>query len=378
MNPLIDEQFKAGVALIDGSRLITEACVRAGADVFIGYPITPANLLYLYAGKRFPIMLAAPDEITTLQWMCGYAVTDHMPVTATSFPGYALMLETINMAFMMELPMLVILVQRLGPATGTATTGAQGDIALLHGSISGGFSLPTFCISDFQDCWNVTSEAIRAAMHLRTPVVLLTSKEMVMTLSSFELALLPPIERHAVSRYHSDDEYRPYRTTENLVPDFLPVSNTAHQVRFTASTHDERGLIQSTSTEGMANTRRLQEKIDAQSDAFTIYEYDADADADVLLISFDVTAQAARDAIDELRSKGCAVSHLIPKTLFPIPRVYAELASKYRRVVVAEENLTGQYRHLLFGAHHDARVTGVNAIGRMISPEEIIREVRNG
>ena len=61
------------MALTDGSRLITESCVRAGADVFIGYPITPANLLYLYAAQRFPKMLAAPDEITTLQWMAGFS-----------------------------------------------------------------------------------------------------------------------------------------------------------------------------------------------------------------------------------------------------------------------------------------------------------------
>ena len=91
-------------ALIDGSRLITEALVRAGAEVFIGYPITPANNLYLFSGKRFKTFLAAPDEITTLQWMSGFATTGKLPVTATSFPGFALMLESINMAYMMELP----------------------------------------------------------------------------------------------------------------------------------------------------------------------------------------------------------------------------------------------------------------------------------
>ena len=135
------------MALIDGSRLITEACVRAGADVFIGYPITPANLLYSYARHRYPTMLAAPDEITTLQWMSGFSAAGRLPVTATSFPGYSLMAESLNMAFMMELPMVVVLVQRLGPATGTATGGSQGDLSVVQGTLSGGFSLPTLCIS---------------------------------------------------------------------------------------------------------------------------------------------------------------------------------------------------------------------------------------
>ena len=116
------------MVITDGSRLIIEALARAGAAAFIGYPITPANLLYSYAAARIPIMLPAPDEITTVQWMAGLSAGGKIPVTATSFPGYALMIESINMAFMMELPMVIILVQRLGPATGTATCGAQGDL----------------------------------------------------------------------------------------------------------------------------------------------------------------------------------------------------------------------------------------------------------
>jgi len=145
-------ESKKNPAFIDGSRLITEALVRAGADTFVGYPITPANLLYLYATKRFPTMLAAPDEITTLQWMSGFAVAGHIPVTATSYPGYALMVESIGMAAMMELPMVIVLVQRLGPATGTATCGAQGDLNVVYGTMSGGYPIPTFSISNYHDC----------------------------------------------------------------------------------------------------------------------------------------------------------------------------------------------------------------------------------
>src|SRR3990172_3117104 len=132
------------VSLIDASRIITESCVQSGAEVFVGYPITPTNLVYSYSFERFPVALPAPDEITTLQWMSGFSSVGKFPVTATSFPGYALMLESINMAFMMELPMLIILSQRLGPSTGSATTGAQGDLLLLRSSISGGFPIPVF------------------------------------------------------------------------------------------------------------------------------------------------------------------------------------------------------------------------------------------
>jgi 2-oxoglutarate ferredoxin oxidoreductase subunit alpha len=363
------------MALIDGSRLITEACVRAGADVFIGYPITPANLLYSYARHRYPTMLAAPDEITTLQWMSGFSAAGRLPVTATSFPGYSLMAESLNMAFMMELPMVVILVQRLGPATGTATCGSQGDLSVVQGTLSGGFSLPTLCISSVQDCWDLSAAAIAASVRLRTPVILLTSKEMIMTVLSFDTSRLKEITPVERIRYSDEGPYFPYRAGEDLVPPFLPVNQNKFQVRLTASTHDARGILQNTAREALDNTRRLQAKLEKNLESYSFYELDEEDGAETLIVSFDVTAQAAREAIQLLRGEGKHVSLLIAKTLLPPPPTYLRLAARYRRVVIAEENLTGQLRTLLYGASGREGLSGVNGIGKMISPNEIVEEV---
>jgi 2-oxoglutarate ferredoxin oxidoreductase subunit alpha len=362
-------------AFIDGSRLITEACVLAGADVFVGYPITPANSLYLYATKRFPTMLAAPDEITTLQWMTGFATAGRVPVTATSFPGYALMVESINMAFMQELPMVIILVQRLGPATGTATCGAQGDLSVVNGTLSGGFTLPTFCISNFDDCWSLSAKAVETAVKLRTPVVLLTSKEMVMTLLSYDWSNLPEIKPTKMTEFKGEGQYFPYKAGDNLIPDFLPVTQTKHQVRVTASTHDTKGILQNVLPEAIENTKRLQTKQDKHLSEYTFFDLDEQAGAEALIISYDITAQAAREAAVKIRETGKKVSVLIAKTLLPIPMEYIEIANRYKSVVVAEENLTGQLRQMLFGVAGRKGVTGVNAIAKMISPNEIVEEV---
>ena len=99
---------------------------------------------------------------------------------AKCFVFHFLMIETLNMAYMMELPMVIVLVQRLGPSTGSATTGAQGDLLLLRGCVSGGYPLPVFCPSDLTGCWTLAAHAVHTALALRTPVVLLTSKEMLM------------------------------------------------------------------------------------------------------------------------------------------------------------------------------------------------------
>ena len=370
-----EKNKKIKTAFIDGSRLITESCVRAGADIFIGYPITPANMLYQYASVRYPKMMAAPDEITTLQWMSGFAATGHIPVTATSFPGYALMIESINMAFMMELPMVIILVQRLGPATGTATSGAMGDLLVVKGTISGGFHLPVFAISNMKDCWDLPPKAIETAVKLRTPVVLLTSKEMIMTLCSVDMAVLENISKKKMKIYEGEEPYFPYRPDNDGVPPFLPLTQNKHQVRFTASTHDMKGILQNSSPEAINNTKRLHNKIINHLDSYTFYEADEQNGADTLIVSYDVAAQAAREAVAELRSKGKSVSLLITKTILPVSEIYLDIIRKYGKVVIAEENLDGQFRNILFGKAGRKGVTGVNGIAKMISPEAIITEV---
>lgn len=362
-------------ALLDASRLVIEAMARAGADAFIGYPITPANHLYRYACERMPLMMSAPDEITTVQWMAGLATTGRLPVTATSFPGYALMVESINMAFMMELPMVVILVQRLGPATGTATCGAQGDLLLLRGTISGGHPLPVLATSDFADSWTLAARSVELAVKFRTPVILLTTKEEMMTTKSFDLTALPPVEPVARTRYRGDEPYRTYAAPDTGAPDFLPVGNSLHQVRFNASTHDTHGLLQHSAPEAMANTRRLEAKVRAGLGDFTFFDLDRRENADTLVVAHGITAAAARDAVTALREAGRAVSLLIPKTLLPVPELYLDLMAVHERVVIAEENINGQLAEVFFGARPPASVRTVGALGRMITPVEIVREV---
>lgn len=360
--------------LIDGSRLITESLARAGADAFVGYPITPASWIYQYASRRFPVALAAPDEITTLQWMSGLAATGHLPVTSTSFPGLALMVESINMAYMMELPMVIVLVQRLGPATGTATAGAQGDVQLVASLISGGYPVPVLCISDFHDCWSLPPVALHTAVAARTPVILLTSKEMVMTQRDMDLASLPAIEPVTPPVYAGAQPYLPYAVDgDSLVPAFLPVGQEQHQVRLTASTHDCRGIIQHTSPEALANTRRLHAKVEAFTPA--VFQLEEVAGAGTVVIAYDVSAEAARDAVDALNRQGQPTSLFIPQTLWPVPPEYFAVLDRYPRWVFVEENLQGQLAHLWLGVRlpQQARVT--TGVGSMITPEAIIAEV---
>jgi 2-oxoglutarate ferredoxin oxidoreductase subunit alpha len=196
-----------------------------------------------------------------------------------------------------------------------------------------------------------------------------------MTLCSFDLSILGKINKKLMKMYEGEEPYSPYKPDNDGVPPFLPLSQNKHQIRFTASTHDMKGILQNSSVESINNTKRLKNKINNNLDSFTHYEADELEGADTLVVSYDVSAQAAREAVALLRLQGKFVSILIAKTLLPVPEVYLDFVNKYRRVVIAEENLDGHLRQILFGKAGRKGVSGVNAIGKMISPESIITEV---
>ncbi len=360
-----------GRCLIDGSRLIVESLARAGADTFLGYPITPANLIYQYAFRRIPLAIAAPDEITALQWMAGFAACGRLPFTATSYPGFALMAESIGMSHMMELPMVIVLAQRLGPSTGSATDSAQGDLLLVRGLLSGGYSLPVLCPSSFADCWELPALAVQTALRLRSPVILLTSKEMVMTQRDWDLSSLTSITPARRDFYSGSAPYETYAPQSNLVPAFLPVGNSSHQVRLNASTHDTRGLPGPAAGPGLANALRLEKKVRNNLSDFTRFDLDEQAGAQTVIVSWDITALAAREATLLLRRQGRQVSLLIPKTLLPVPPIYLEILNRYSRIVIAEENFGGQLKEIIFGTYERPGVIPVNAVGRLLTPNEI-------
>ena len=357
--------------MIDASRIITEAVVQSGADVFVGYPITPSNLFYSYSKERFPEFLAGPDEISVLQWMCGYSAAGKIPVTATAFPGLALMTETLNMAYMMELPMVLIITQRLGPSTGSATVGAQGDLKFLDGIISGGFPMPIFSPSNFNDAWTLSNEAVKTAVKFRTPVIILTSKELVMTQKSFDINSFETLEKVDRTPKPFEPPYQPYKAGKDMVPTFFPLGNNEYQARFNASTHDNDGLIRKGTPESIANTWRLREKLEKRIDEYSFFELDAEDGADNLIVTWGVSADASRDTVELIRNKGEKVSLLIVKTILPISQKIFDIIDSYKTVTFAEENMNGMFKEMIFGKRNNSKVKTATKFGSMLTPSEI-------
>lgn len=367
------------LSFIEGNEAVALGAMAAGCRFFAGYPITPATTIYNAMLKYLPpqggVCLQGEDEIASIGYCLGASMAGHKVLTATSGPGISLYSEHISFAIGSEIPIVIVNVQRLGPSTGSATKGADGDIQFMRWGSSSGLPVIVLAPVDAADCYRLTAEAFNLAERYRCPVFLASNKEIAMTRESVDLdaiALPPVIDRQMADR---DKPFLPFAACrDDTAPDFLPIGDTT-LVRQTSSTHGTNGYITVDPDEIDAFQHRLEKKLTARVDEFTFWEQDLDPRANTLVVAYGVTARAARVAVAECRAAGQPVSLLIPKTLWPVPRrLIAETAAPYDRMVVVEMNM-GQYvremRRLLPGKPIDF-LGQMN--GNLIKPAQI-REV---
>jgi len=130
----------------NGNQMIAEGAIAAGCSFFAGYPITPASGIYKSMIDALPgrgsLAISAPDEISALAFCVGASQRGYKSMTATSGPGFSLMIETLQFAVMTETPVVIAMVQRLGPSTGGATQGGQGDVLFAGNAVAGGYTVP--------------------------------------------------------------------------------------------------------------------------------------------------------------------------------------------------------------------------------------------
>jgi 2-oxoglutarate/2-oxoacid ferredoxin oxidoreductase subunit alpha len=366
----------------NGNQMIGEGAVAAGCRFFAGYPITPASGIYKFMIDELPrrgdVAISSPDEISALAFCVGASQRGFKAMTATSGPGFSLMIETLQYAVMTETPLVIAVVQRLGPSTGGATQGGQGDVLFVGNSIAGGYTIPVFAPSTPAEAYELTIHSFNVAERLRSPVILLTDKEVAMTSENVDYSSLvtaETVERKWFGR--SDGEtFKTYSFAERCdVPEFAAIGGD-EKVSVTGSAHDMAGRLQKNSPETIEVLRHLQEKVTSRAREISLVEIDRDDKAETLVISYGITARTSREAVAELRRKGERVAFCNLKTLFPIPEEpLVELSEKVKKIVVAEENMKGLYRSQIDRLFPGKKVTTVGGIGKMITPAEIEKAV---
>lgn len=373
------------IKLRNGNQMIAEGAIYAGCKFFAGYPITPASGIYKGMIDLLPqvggLAIPSPDEISAIAYCVGASMAGFKSMTATSGPGWSLMVETVQYALMTETPLVIALVQRLGPSTGGATQGAQGDILFSEFITSGGYTIPVFYPTTPKECFELTVKAFNWSEKLRTPVVLLSDKEIGMTTETVDytgLNSLPVVNRKSISP--ADENLKNWRmygfNKLGDVPLFVPVGGKV-KVTATGSAHNMDGELKKNDSETIEVLKHLETKIDAAKDDLIEYKYYESNNSDTLVISFGITGRTAREVYRQSKSNTKKVSVLILHTLFPIPeKLLTKVSRNYKKIIIAEENLKGQYKSLIKHLFSGKEVIGVNKIGSMITPQEIMEVIQ--
>jgi 2-oxoglutarate ferredoxin oxidoreductase subunit alpha len=371
-------------AFIDGNTAIVRGALAAGCDFFAGYPITPATPILLDMMRQLPlaegIAIQGEDEIASLGFCIGAALTGRRAFTATSGPGISLYSENIGLAIMGEVPLVIVDVQRMGPATGGATTAAQGDLQFVRWCTSGGYPIIALCPATVADCYTLTMRAFDLAERFRCPVFLLTDKEVASTMDTVETSELTPWPVRERRTAPPDSPFAPcaYSALDGNAP--MSPFGGPHLLRFTTSTHDERGYLTKDPAQVDCLNQHLIDKIEAHRDEIELVRIDA-APSDgagtgqVLLVSYGITARAMDEAVRQARGKGHAISALTLLSLWPLPEAALRRAlDGAARVVVAELNDGQMRREIERLACDGAEVVGVHRLdGELITPGQILK-----
>ncbi len=363
-------------SLMEGNEAVAWGAFDAGCRFFAGYPITPATSVYNTMLRLLPpaggIVLQGEDEIASMGYCLGASMCGYKAMTATSGPGISLYSEHISFAIGSEIPLVIVNVQRLGPSTGSATRGADGDIQFMRWSNTGGLPVIVLAPVDAADCYTLTMHAFNLAETYRCPVFIASNKEIGLTRETVDLELLerPPL----VERFQAPEgePYLPFRPAPGReVPYFSPIGG-GRISRQTSSTHGENGYITTDPDEIAAQILRLERKLVSAVDEFSFHQADLQDGAETLVLTFGVSARAARRAVRELREAGRAVSLLVLKTLWPVPEaLIAEKARGHKRVLVVEMNL-GQYVREVRRVLREVEVDSLAQMnGVLIKPSQI-------
>lgn len=366
-------------AFATGAQAIVQGALEAGCDFFAGYPITPATPILLGMVRALParggIAVQAEDEIAAIGFCIGAAMTGRRAMTATSGPGISLYSENIGLAIMAEVPLVVVDVQRLGPATGGATTVAQGDVQFVRHVTSGDYPVVVLSPENPEQCYRLTVKAFDLAEKLRSPVFLLTDKEVVTTVRTVEATSLSDGGSVTPRRLADGDApFLPYAFDRpEAVPAFSPLGGP-HVVRVNASTHDEAGYL----TKDPAKVDRLNRHLAAKVEAAAPFVEDVGLDlqpgAATVVVAYGITAASAQEAVQIARREGQSVSLAIVRSLWPLPEAaLARALDGARRVVVPELNL-GQLRpEIERMAAGRCEVVGIHRVdGELIEPDRIL------
>ncbi len=367
---------------LQGNEAVALGALAAGVRFFGGYPITPSTEIAEMLAEELPKVggrfIQMEDEIASVAAIIGASMVGLKSMTATSGPGFSLMQENIGLAAMLEVPCVIVNVQRGGPSTGLPTRTHSADMMQTKWGSHGDYPIIGVVGSSVKECFDLTIKTVNLSEQYRTPAVFLIEESMAHMRENIEVP--PPEEIEIVERPGptvGPEGYLPFDDSFGDVPPFVKFG-VGYRYHVTGLTHDESGFPTSRPDEIERLILRFQRKVTEDKPGLREVEsYMAD-DAEALFFAYGSSARAAKGAVNLARKEGLKVGLLRPIVIWPFPRsVVAKAAQRAKHIVVPELNLGQIMGEVERAASGMAMVHGVSKVSsELYSPSELLEQVR--
>ena len=338
---------------MSGAAAMSLSAAVSGVKLVSAYPMTPGTATFTglanLADKYGIIIEQAEDEISAINMICGAVYAGVPALTTTSGGGFALMCEGVSLAGMMELPIVIVIAQRPGPATGLPTRTAQEDLKFAINAGHGEFPRAIYAPGTIQQCYDLTRKALETAHKYQSPVIILTDQYLQDIQKNIGKLSdeYNPIDRHIVKDVGID--YKRYALdSENngISPRALPGGKGL--VICDSDEHDEEGHLTEDFEIRIAMHEKRMAKIDLLKNDLVRPDFHGSEDAELILVCWGSTFGACQEAAYQLNTKGRKTALLHYSQVWPLDAsAVNKLLEKNKRIVVVEGNYTGQFLSLL-------------------------------
>jgi len=342
--------------IITGNAALSMGAVAAGLNFYAGYPISPATTVLvwmennLWGEGRFVHQVAS--EIEAINAILGAGFAGRKSMTATAGPGFSLMSEGLGLAWMTEIPLVVVNVQRGGPATGLPTKSEQSDLMSCMHPAHGDIKMPVLAPGTIEECFYGGALATNWAERYQGPVILVSEFGLAERGENIRRPNLDAVSEESRATVSEGDTGKRYDSWDGSTPlPGMPIPGGPGAYVANGSEHDEIG----DTTHLPRHHVRLMERRFKKLDLLTGAHYEIEnADADVIIMPWGSSKGPAREAYDRLRADGADIGWVYSVALNPLPEEVISVLKSGKRVIVPELNYLGQWSALL-------RQDGVNA-----------------
>ncbi len=373
---------KGKVRLLQGNEACVQGAIYAGIDFYAGYPITPSTEIAEGLARELPRIgkkfIQMEDEIGSIAAVIGASNAGAKAMTATSGPGYSLMVENIGYAYMTETPCVIVNVQRGGPSTGLPTKISQSDTMQARWGTHGDYTAIALAPSSVRECFEETVRAFNLSERFRTPVTVLTDEVLG---HMRELMTMPePGELEVMERPRPDipaDWYRHFEMTPSMVSP-MAAFGEGYRYNVTGLTHDREGFPTAVPSEINEKLNKLRRKIERFTDEIYKVRTEMMDDARIAVISYGTVARAAHQAIKMARERRVHVGAIQPLTIWPFPDpIISDALKNVKKIIVAELNMGQMVNEIKRIAPRNAEVFFLGRYdGEVMTPQQILDKIR--